>query len=231
MDFEYIYLEEIDSTNKFAYDLGKQCKRNLVIVSKIQTSGKGRMDRTWISKEGGLYFSILMDISRVNPIEKINFLASVSVLETLKYFSNENFQIKWPNDILCNDKKICGILTELNVLKGYFVLGIGLNINNKIESSIKNVGTSLYCLEKENFDIKQIFEEFIKNFKVNLYMDNNAILEKYKTYSKTINSNVNLILPNKTVFGRVVEIDFNGIYLLNEKEISIYDVGDCIHLR
>jgi BirA family biotin operon repressor/biotin-[acetyl-CoA-carboxylase] ligase len=62
-------------------------------------------------------------------------------------------------------------------------------------------------------------------------MDNNAILEKYKTYSKTINSNVNLILPNKTVFGRVVEIDFNGIYLLNEKEISIYDVGDCIHLR
>lgn len=231
MDFEILKFEKIDSTNKFAFELGKSGKRNIIIVSDVQTKGKGRMDRLWLSENGGLYFSVLMDISSVKTLEKINFLASISVVETLKSFSDKNFGIKWPNDVIYENKKICGILTELNVLEGYFVIGIGININNKIEDSIKDIGTSLYEIEAKTFDIREILQKFIENFNVNLNLNEENILEKYKKYSKTLFNEVNLILPKNQASGKVVEIDFDGIHIETERGIEVFTVGDCVHLR
>jgi len=231
LDFEILKFEKIDSTNKFAYELGKSGKRNIIIVSDCQTHGKGRMDRLWLSESGGLYFSVLMDISSVSILEKINFLASVSVVETLKSFSDKKFEIKWPNDVIYDNKKICGILSELNVLEGYFVIGIGINVNNKIEDSIKDIGSSLYEIEAQNFDNAEILGKFIENFNCNLKLSEEALLEKYKKYSKTLFNEVNLILPKEIVSGKVVEIDFDGIHIETENGIEIFNVGDCIHLR
>ena len=109
LDFEIISHKTINSTNLYAYELGKLGKRNKIVVSEIQSHGKGRLDRSWFSNKGGLYFSVLMDIKDVGKIEKINFLGSISVVETLKEFSGKKFEIKWPNDVLFQNKKICGI--------------------------------------------------------------------------------------------------------------------------
>ncbi|WP_459201658.1 biotin--[acetyl-CoA-carboxylase] ligase [Methanococcus sp. CF] len=231
LDFEIIKHKNIESTNSYTYNLGKLGKRNKIVVSELQTRGKGRLDRKWFSGIGGLYFSILMDIKDVKKLEKINFLGSISVLETLTTFSGAKFEIKWPNDILFENKKICGILTELNVEKGYIVLGIGININNTIDSELKNIATSLKEIERIEFDVDLILNKFIEIFTQNLKIDDGSLLEKYKKYSKTLFKNVNLIMPEKTITGKVVDISYDGIHIDTGKVVDVFSVGDCIHLR
>uniref|UniRef100_A9A8H7 Biotin--acetyl-CoA-carboxylase ligase n=1 Tax=Methanococcus maripaludis (strain C6 / ATCC BAA-1332) TaxID=444158 RepID=A9A8H7_METM6 len=231
LDFEIISHKTINSTNLYAYDLGKLGKRNKIVVSEIQPHGKGRLDRSWFSSKGGLYFSVLMDIKDVGKIEKINFLGSLSVVETLKEFSDVEFGIKWPNDVLFKNKKICGILTELNVIYGYLVLGIGININNEIDSKIKEIGTSLKEIENLEFNVDLILKKFIEVFIKNLKLDDELILESYKKYSKTMFKDVNLITLEKTVTGKVVDISYNGIHIDTGNYVEIFNVGDCVHLR
>ncbi|WP_011977496.1 biotin--[acetyl-CoA-carboxylase] ligase [Methanococcus maripaludis] len=231
VDFEIISYKTINSTNLYAYDLGKLGKRNKIVVSEIQTHGKGRLDRSWFSNKGGLYFSVLMDIKDVGKLEKINFLGSLSVVETLKEFSDKKFEIKWPNDVLFENKKICGILTELNVSSGYLVLGIGLNINNTIDSEIKEIGTSLKEIENLEFNVDLILNKFIEIFTKNLKIDDELLLERYKKYSKTMFKNVNLIILEKTVTGKVVDISYNGIHINTGNYVEVFNAGDCIHLR
>ncbi|AEH06898.1 biotin--[acetyl-CoA-carboxylase] ligase [Methanothermococcus okinawensis] len=268
MEFDIIKLKEIDSTNKYCYKLGKKGKRNLIVVSDIQTGGVGRLERKWYSNFGGLYFSMLLDLEEFkkrcsnNNIGKLNFLGSLSVVETLKcylkngnntyndidnnindnnkvnsakYNNNNNLGIKFPNDVIVrinnNDKKLSGILSEVNMNYGFLVLGVGVNINNSIPNEIKDIAISLKELGGKEFDRFNILDKYICNFENNYFLDDDKILKKYKRYSLTIGKYVKIITPNKEIKGKVLNIDYNGIYLENHNEIEHISVGDCIHLR
>ncbi|MDK2790754.1 MAG: BirA family transcriptional regulator [Methanothermococcus sp.] len=270
MDFEIIHLEKVDSTNKYCYKLGKDGRRNLIVVADTQTGGRGRLGRTWFSNFGGLYFSILMDLNefasnRCN-YEKMNYLASISAVETLKTYSKKDFGIKWPNDVIVDTsktnfqtcilinpnrhiyttrscqtpyrtrcsigyKKICGILSEINLQNSFLVLGVGININNEINEEILDIATSLKILENKEFDRMEILNKFMNNFKKNLLLDDDKLLKKYNGYSKTLGKIVKITTPREDIVGKVLDIDYNGIRLKTEKGVEIVNTGDCVHLR
>ncbi len=236
INFKIIKLKEVDSTQKYCKLLGLKGQKNIIVVSETQTAGKGRMDRFWYSHYGGLYFSMLLDINNIN-IEKINFITSLSILNVLKKYSNKNFKIKFPNDIILENensneyKKICGILSEINLNNNFLIVGIGVNINNTISEEIKDRAISLKDLENKEFNNFDLLNDFIVNFNKYLNYNCEKLLENYKLNCSTIGKKVKIILPNNELVGIVKDINYNGLILNTEKEDIIVSVGDCVYLR
>ncbi|MCS3901972.1 biotin--[acetyl-CoA-carboxylase] ligase [Methanococcus voltae] len=275
MKFEVFKFDNVESTNILAHDLAKKGHKNFLVLANTQTNGKGRLNRVWVSEEGGLYLSIVLDISNFEKLEHSNFVASLSVLTTLKEFSTNindfndlKYSIKWPNDILVNNHKICGILSELNFNENYIVIGIGVNLNNSIykvnklnnknnannntnnknnknNKSVYNAislnqlfNTKKYNNDENNMNNNLINKDLflsrlLSNFNNYLNMNSSELLEVYNNNSETLNKDVKIILNDKEITGKVINIDYNGLYLDTNSELGVIliEVGDCIHLR
>ncbi|HIP17508.1 MAG TPA: biotin--[acetyl-CoA-carboxylase] ligase [Methanothermococcus okinawensis] len=252
MDFDIIHLREVDSTNKYCRNLGKMGKKNLIVISDVQSSGVGRLERKWHSQYGGLYFSILLGLNEVKNknknenMGKLNFIGSISLYESLfDYINNasksvedyniKTFGIKYPNDLIINingnNKKISGILSEVNMDYGFLILGIGININNNISRDLKDIAISLKELTGREHNRFEVFNKFIDRFKNNYHLSDSEILNKYEKYSKTLGNYVKIITPKEVIIGTVFKIDYEGIYLSTFDGIKHVNVGDCIHLR
>jgi len=145
-----IYFKEIDSTNSYASRLEKELfnqKNNpgkeldgTVILSEIQTKGRGRFNRTWVSPQGGLWFTIILKSNiNENHLPNITLLSAISITEILEKDYNLEVNIKWPNDINYKGFKICGILTETKKINDsiFLNIGIGINVNIETENLIK----------------------------------------------------------------------------------------------
>jgi len=155
LTFNKIFLDEVESTNSFLIDLNRSTPQvnGTIVVANHQTKGKGQRGNVWIAKKGeNLTFSTLIfpDVD-INYSFYLNIVASLAVNKTLKDL-NLKSKIKWPNDILVNDRKIAGILIEnsLSISKiNQSVIGIGLNVNqvafdkNLIATSLKNEGVNV----------------------------------------------------------------------------------------
>ena len=128
--------DRVSSTNDLAFMYAfKGEKEGSVFWARAQTKGRGRQGRHWISpKDKGLYFSIILrpDIS-VKEAAKITLLSALAICKALRKFSGVESLIKWPNDIVINNRKICGILTEMDTQIGrvkFIIVGIGVNTNS-----------------------------------------------------------------------------------------------------
>ncbi|MBS6062526.1 biotin--[acetyl-CoA-carboxylase] ligase [Criibacterium bergeronii] len=232
-----IVLDKVNSTNDYAKTIAKTSTEGTVIVSKIQTSGKGRRGREFISSEGGLYFTIILkpDVE----ITKIPFLTQVtacSVFKTLETLGVKT-KIKWPNDIILNDKKLCGILCEMSMEIGmldYCVVGIGINVENKFTDGIKDIATSL-GLENYNISKKEILWQVLKYFdmyyKDFLAENYSSVLEVLRTNSNILGEKINILSAEITTPAVAKNIDDKGFLVveyedgtteaLNYGEISI----------
>lgn len=134
-ELKIIYLDEIDSTNREVRRLGDVgAVEGTVVIADCQTGGKGRLGRTWFSPAGtGIWMSLLLRPEL--PPEKVSgitLMAATSVCRAIRSATGLNTQIKWPNDLVIDGKKVCGILTESAILDGelkFAVLGIGVNVN------------------------------------------------------------------------------------------------------
>ncbi len=172
------------------------------VVAEEQTWGYGRLNRSFESSQGGLYFSLQIRSSRtLTDFTTFSLVSGISIFSVLKNkFPTLNISLKYPNDIFINDKKFGGILIE-NIKNEYYILGIGLNINNSsFTYSLENIVTSL-GLETGEQDIdlsailKNILTELHKNFLLfetsgfspfqNIYSENCLNLQKevYITYN------------------------------------------------
>lgn len=131
--------DEIDSTNTYALEHGRD---GMVIVADRQTAGRGRLGRTWHSAPGlGLWFTVALD----GPAEGLSFAAALAVREAIA--PRAPLKIKWPNDLLCHGKKICGILVEHR--SGRTALGIGLNVHHRVEDFPPELRWKAGSLESE----------------------------------------------------------------------------------
>lgn len=152
MDWEKVYLDEIDSTNRYVKELAKKgVKEGTVVIANKQSAGRGRLGRSFFSPEGkGIYMSILLrpDISLERSV-LITSMAAVAVARAIWHVSGVDAKIKWVNDIILNKKKVCGILTEagINEENGtlcYAVLGIGINVGEmEFPEELKDIATSV----------------------------------------------------------------------------------------
>ena len=216
-----IYLQEIDSTNEFAKGIAPQEEEGIVIVADVQRRGRGRKTRTWSSPRGGLWMSIILKPS-VHPkyITKLVFISALAVVETLAEFGIEG-KIKWPNDVLVNGKKICGILSEGKYSTDsveYVVLGIGLNVNNQIPKDLLNVATSMREILGFNIPIVEVFKRLIgkldKWYIHYLKGNYEEIMDKWKMHSAVIGKRVRVITDKEEIIGVAVDIDENGALIL-----------------
>lgn len=165
-------LKETSSTNNDAKDQGRKGgKHGLIILADSQTDGRGRFQRRWYSPPGvNLYFSMLLFPKKVSfEIPAITLVAAVSLHEAIKLLGQvRNVGIKWPNDILCNEKKVAGILSELHQLPGirpFVVVGIGLNVNNKeFPEELENTATSLVIECGKDLPREDIFASVCYSF-------------------------------------------------------------------
>jgi len=144
------YFDSVASTMDVAFQLGIEgASEGTVVCAESQTKGKGRLGRSWNSpKAKGIYMSVILR-PKLMPADltQLTLLSAVAVCETVRKFCNLPAKIKWPNDILINDKKIAGILTELSAEMDrvrFLVIGIGINVNTPLSqlppnaTSIKN---------------------------------------------------------------------------------------------
>lgn len=168
--FNIIDFENISSSSEKAKELAAQGKDPwTVVLAREQSNGHGRKGETWFSPEGGLYFSVILPKSNIADLQTITILAAFVIAKTIKDSFSLEPLIKLPNDILLNNKKICGILTE-NVIMGnktlVSVLGVGLNTNIKeFPNDLNDISGSLQQILLKEVDNNKILEQILIGLK------------------------------------------------------------------
>jgi len=224
-----VFLNDVDSTNNYAEKLAKDGeKEGCVVISDNQYAGKGRLDRQWVSPHGvNVYLSLILrpDI----PIEDVNvltFISSIATVNTLSEY-NLNSGIKWPNDVLINQKKVSGVLTEINIADGkleFVVVGVGVNLNIKAvdfnNNNLLDIATSIYIEKGETIDRNQFLIKFLNN--LDCCYDNFINLGKKYIYNQWTDrwngkdKMANVYLDKETFEAKCVGLDENG-YMIVEK--------------
>ncbi len=192
LDAPIIELDTIDSTNNYAMQLidADTAQAGMTIISAEQTQGKGQRGKQWITAPGE---SLLMSII-CRPYCELEhqFLFNATIAVAVANFLTELYEywdirIKWPNDIIINDKKAGGILIE-NVLRGnswsYSIIGLGLNILQNNFPDELPFATSLKLASGKNFNVRQIFEALRKNIlqKTSSLLTADAVMREYNDY-------------------------------------------------
>mgnify|MGYP000412407681 CR=1 FL=1 len=168
-----IKLNAIDSTNSYLRKLSSEAELvdYTVVSAKYQTNGRGQMGTIWNSENSkNLTVSVFKDVSKLyleHPFY-ISMATSLALIKTLQSFSIPKLSIKWPNDILSEDKKICGILIE-NVIKNNqlqaTIIGFGLNINQAYFENLRSA-TSMRIVSGKTFDLEEVLVRVIKKLQV-----------------------------------------------------------------
>ena len=172
MDFKIIHIDETDSTNRWLRDYTSPLPAGeyVTVVTDYQTAGKGCGSNSWESERGkNLTFSMLIHPEGIPANEQFRITETVSVAlcETLEPHINNKVEIKWPNDIYVGDRKICGILIE-NRLQGATIrdsiIGIGLNVNQRVFLSDAPNPVSMYQLTEQETDLEALLQQFLAVF-------------------------------------------------------------------
>lgn len=229
------YYQSIDSTNKRAKEIANVEKEGTIVVAEEQFQGKGRLGRDWISpKDKGIYMSIILkpDLEPMK-VSKITLIGAAAVNKAL-YNLRIKSQIKWPNDILINEKKICGILTEISGelnMVDYLIMGIGINVNVDgvdIPDELKNKATSIKIEEGKAINRKLLMANILNELE-SLYIDfrdNGDIsktIEICKENSALIGKEINVIRGKETRKGIALDISEIG-ELIVEFETGIENI-------
>ena len=178
-DYHLLSYDEIDSTNAEARRLASAgASHGAVIWAKSQTAGKGRMGRDWVSKQGNLFVTFLLSPNKpLDNLAELSFVASYAVLEMLEPIvdGDNQLQLKWPNDVLLNDKKVAGILLESfetetanGDKKTWVSVGVGVNVDSC--PSVDDIRFPATCLTSAGVQIisaKIVLSRFIHHFITN----------------------------------------------------------------
>ncbi len=244
MGFRLHALNEVDSTNRIAAEMGREGHpKGTVVVAEVQKGGKGRLDREWFSPQGGLWMSVLLKPNMApDDASIITLLAGCAVAAALREDLSVDATLKWPNDVLVGNKKVCGILTEMDAKDGkveQIVIGIGINVNNPLEGMPEDV----QCKATNIMDIlgtivhrPSLVLSILKEIKVLTKYTRSAegramLLQKWKEMSSTLGTEVAVESTGSTITGKALDLDEKGA-LIVETENGPKTVlsGDCIHL-
>jgi biotin-[acetyl-CoA-carboxylase] ligase BirA-like protein len=148
------YFTEVTSTNDVAKELAiKGAKEGTLVIAETQSRGRGRVGREWVSPEGGIWFSIILR-PRVDPEDalKLTLMTAAVVTKVISNMFKLEAEVKWPNDVTINGKKVCGILAEMSTKGGlvdFVVIGVGINANVDLDFFPKSLKKFLTSLKEE----------------------------------------------------------------------------------
>ena len=232
------YFPFTDSTNEDIWELvlDNEAKNGSLVITDNQRKGKGRRENQWFSSPGkNLTFSFLL-ISEL-PIErigKIPLLIGIAICESLTEVYNLNCKLKWPNDILLNNKKIGGILIESKVIedKYHLCVGIGINVNADISLfpiELKNTSTALISELGKPIQREPLLATILNKFENYLSNRFYPINENWLKYCAHKNSIVNFHYGEKDISGKFIGINESGFAQIEiEDEIETFPGGELI---
>lgn len=224
----FIYSDEIDSTNKYLQKDSSNLKSGTVLLAEKQMSGKGRKDRSWLSlPEVNLTFSVLIKEKKYihKNINFINLASSLAVALSIENLFQLRPELKWPNDILINKKKVGGILLESNSRGDKIeavIVGLGINVNQtSFNGNFRIVPTSVRLELHREVERENLLAEILNNFETLLTKtkeDKDYILNDWRVRCRMIGERI-VVEDNETEkYGVFVDIDDDGFLLLRTKK-------------
>ncbi len=237
-NYEIVYIDSIDSTNTFAMRNVDSSQLpadvNLFIIADSQTAGKGRLGRSFESSQGkGIYATlVLRPRKKAYEISTITLVVALAVVRAFHKLFNMETKIKWPNDIILNGKKLCGILTEMKN-EGQRVklvaVGFGINVSNEqFPEELKDKATSIYMETGEKPERKKIVAAVVKEFDelYEQYLENEDLSFMVDEYNeRLINRNSEIVIEHKGERKNAIQlgIDKTGVLkvLVDGEEKSI----------
>lgn len=231
----YFY-KETDTTNGRLRDLALEgSPEGTIAVAEQMTAGRGRRGRPWEAPAGtGVWMSILLRPS-ILPSEAsiLTLLAGLAVCQALEEETGMNPQIKWPNDILLNGKKLVGILTEMHCEMQethFLIVGIGINVNTtEFPEGLRDVATSLYIESGRTFSRKNILQRVLLNFEklydelMKAHCSFKPFLSRYKEKCITIHQDVK-VLGKETFYAHAQDITEDGELVVIRKDTGKREV-------
>lgn len=231
------YFPELPSTNDYLLALHDPTE-GLVVVADVQTAGRGRGTNRWAAAAAeNLLFSFVsfLDTSRTS-LSRFPLLTAVAVCEALDEASIAGSMAKWPNDIVMDDKKLCGILIETRVQgdAARIVTGIGLNVNQmNFPSDLREVATSIALETGGRVDRRLLFGRVLDSLnRVFLDREGSAAIDRYAARCTTIGAQIAFEFEGRSRTGRAIGIDNRGRLLIDEGGTTTAFFGsEVTHVR
>ena len=238
-----LHFDSLNSTNETLGQLSKkiELQNGFYITADYQKSGKCQNNDKWDSNpKENLLISIFLNLDlNIENSFMLNQLASLAVLDTLRKFLEQKIEIKWPNDVFVNNKKISGILINNTVKGGIIkssVIGIGINVN-QTNFNEKYVATSMKLLNKKDFKLNEIEKMLMKNIKkqsmILLEKKISLLSIRYNNHLYGKNLDSLFIINKKRIYAKIIEVDQNGKIKLmfGDSEVNEFSQDEVKLLR
>ena len=241
------YFNTIDSTQNFASKISNQNNSGTVIIAQRQTSGKGRLERKWVSPAGGIWLSVVLhpkfDASYATLFPIASSLAlCIAIEKTL----NLKPELKWPNDVTLNGKKVAGMLVDISIESNQIeqlILGVGINYNvdtKKLNESLKNsvhfYGADSLLKKSQEPNPTKLIQSFLYELEkicdILDYGNVDNIIKKWTSKSSTIGKKIIVDTSESKITGKAVKIDTDGALVISKNGLRHrVMVGDVNYLR
>lgn len=236
------FYQEVESTNNTAKKfVDDDSPEGTVVIAEHQTAGRSRKNVDWASPEGGIYMTMILrpDVTLLEA-SKLTIVTGVAIAKTLNDEFDINVGIKWPNDLLIGNKKICGILTEAVTQKDKLeavLVGVGVDVNineEDIPNRIKNIATSVKKETNVEFNraaiirvFFRIFEDLYEKFKEGNFKE---IVSEWRRLSSTTGNRVKVYTGGKALIADAVGITNNGALIVEKDDGKLEKItsGECI---
>jgi BirA family biotin operon repressor/biotin-[acetyl-CoA-carboxylase] ligase len=242
---EILFFETVNSTNTKALELAEKAPEGTVVLADSQNKGRGRLGRTWISPPGvNIYMSVILKPKiRTKDSSLITIMSAVACATALKNTTGLRITTKWPNDLMLNNKKVGGILTELKSQKQTItsaIVGIGINVNADIHAFPEEVDQTATSLQNEagvayqrEPMVADILNEMDRWYKTLITLEKEAILRAWEHIDSTIGRQVMIVTPHETLTGTAESIDNEGMLMvrLPSGDSKRINSGDLTILR
>jgi BirA family biotin operon repressor/biotin-[acetyl-CoA-carboxylase] ligase len=230
---------DLDSTNRQAADLARAgAREGVVVVADHQTAGRGRLGRTWEAPPGSsLLMTVLLrpalDPARLHLVTMAVALAAADACAEVAGFTPE---LKWPNDLVVEDRKLAGILAEACIegnAPQWVVVGIGLNVNwpEEMPPELSGIAVAANHLTGGVVDRERLLVHLLDRL-AGRYASLGSVAGDYRRRCATIGRDVRMELPGETLRGRAVDVDDAGRLLVDTGlTVRAVAVGDVVHVR
>ncbi|RBP89009.1 BirA family biotin operon repressor/biotin-[acetyl-CoA-carboxylase] ligase [Cytobacillus firmus] len=229
--------ESVDSTQKIAHRLAYEgAQEGTVVIAEEQLSGRGRMDRRWHSpKSTGVWMSVILRPNIPPPkAPQLTLITAVAVVQAIEVLTDLTPQIKWPNDILMNGKKVTGILTELQADADRIIsiiIGIGINVNQELDDypdELKDIATSISIEKGEKLSRAELIRVLLGKLEnlYKLYLDKGFYPIKllWESYAVSIGKNLTARTITGSIYGKALGITEDGVLMIEDSSGKVHHV-------
>jgi BirA family biotin operon repressor/biotin-[acetyl-CoA-carboxylase] ligase len=245
LGYEIRRYRALSSTNQIAKEIARNSnKGRIVVLADTQFLGRGRLGRRWFSPKGGVWLSIILR-PKISPedAQKLTFIASSAVAVTIEKMFGIRTEVKWPNDVLINARKVCGILTETSLQNGdveFAVIGIGLNANVDLEALpafVRDNSTSLKHELGHKISRRALIENVLKALEhryrflqQGLWL---TLLQEWKGMASFLGEKVKITSFDDVLTGEALDVDEDGALIIRLESGVLREilVGDVTLLR